>query len=143
MTDPHGLRELLEATRTIAIVGLSADPGRPSYRVASYLQAHRYRIVPVNPRYDSVLGERCYPDLASVPFPVELVDVFRRAEDAPAIATAAVAIGARALWLQLGIASAEAREIALAGGLQVVMDRCIMVEHRELKIGAGRRPSTG
>jgi predicted CoA-binding protein len=133
--DDAGLARLLGETRTIAVVGLSSKPDRPSNEVAAYLQRQGYRIVPVNPRETEVLGETAYPTLDDVPADVviDLVDVFRRAEDTPAVAEEAVRRGARVLWLQLGIESEEARRIAEDAGITVVMDRCIMVDHRALK----------
>lgn len=131
MTD-QALRDLLQATRTIAVVGISTDPAKPNHYVAKYLQEHGYRIVPVNPRYPEVLGERCYPSLAAIPFPVDMVNVFRRADDCPAVAEHAVDIGAKSLWLQLGITSSEAEAIARQAGLTVVMDRCLKMEHARL-----------
>lgn len=128
-------REILTCFATIVVVGLSADPTRPSYRVSAYMRCQGYRIIPVNPEAREVLGERCYPDLASVPGPVEFVNVFRRAEFCPQVAREAVAVGARALWLQLGIVSPEARAIAEAAGLLYVEDRCVMVEHRRHGLG--------
>ncbi len=127
--NPDVIRRLLATARTVAIVGMSADPQKASAFVASYLQHEGYRIIPVNPRGGRVLGETIYPDLASIPAPVDIVDVFRPAREAPGIARQAVAIGARALWLQLRIVSVEAADIALAGGLDVVMDRCAKMEH--------------
>lgn len=126
------VRLLLEQARTIAVVGLSPDEQRPSHGVARYLQAHGYRIVPVNPRCTEVLGERCYARLEDIPFAVDLVDVFRRTEDVPPIARSAVAIGARGLWQQLGVRSAEADATARQGGLVSVMDRCIKIDHQRL-----------
>ncbi len=128
-------REILARFSTIVVVGLSADPTRPSYRVSAYMQRQGYRIIPVNPSEREVLGERCYPNLAAVPEPVEFVNVFRRAEFCPQVAREAVAAGSRVLWLQLGIVSPEARHIAEAAGLLYVEDRCVMVEHRRLGIG--------
>ena len=125
------ITRILSESHTIAVVGLSPDPERDSYEVAAYLQARGYRIIPVNPNAAEILGERCYADLRDIPEPVDLVDVFRRPEATPAIAAATVAIGTRALWLQLGIVSKEAAAIARAGGVDVVMDRCTMIEHRE------------
>ena len=119
------LRALLGDVRTIAVVGLSSRPNRPSYEVARYLQEHGYRIMPVNPNETEVLGERAYASLADVPERIDVVDVFRRAEDTPAIARDAVAIGARVLWLQEGIVSDEAARIATEGGLEVIMGVCI------------------
>ena len=126
------LRGVFERTRTIAVVGLSSDPGRPSHRVAAYLQRAGYRILPVNPDETVVLGEPAHPSLADVPDRVDLVDVFRRPEFTPDVARSAVEIGADVLWLQLGIADGDARAIATAGGLAVIMDACLMVEHRRL-----------
>lgn len=132
MSDIPTLRRILRETRTIAVVGLSADWFRPSYFAAKYMQEHGYRIIPVNPRYPEILGEKCYPDLRSIPEPVDLVDVFRRPADTPDIARDAVAIGARTLWLQIGVINDEARRIAEAGGLEVVMDRCVKIEYARL-----------
>ena len=134
-SDPSTLRQLLEQARTIAVVGLSPDEQRPSHEVARYLQAHGYRIVPVNPRCTEVLGERCFASLDGIPFPVDLVDVFRRTEELVPIARSAVAIGARGLWQQLGVLNAQADAIAVAGGLVSVMDRCIKIDHRRLFAG--------
>ena len=132
LPDSDALRELLEQVRTVAIVGLSPDEQRPSHGVARYLQAHGYRIVPVNPRCTEVLGERCFASLEEIPFLVDLVDVFRRTEDVVPIARSAVAIGARGLWQQLGVVNEEADAIARAGGLVSVMDRCIKIDHQLL-----------
>jgi hypothetical protein len=126
------LRRILQGSRTVAIVGLSAEWHRPSNFVAKYLQSHGYRIVPVNPRYAEILGEACYARLEDIPFPVDLVDVFRKTEDVPPIARSAVAIGAKALWQQIGVASAEADAIARAAGLDSVMNRCTKIEHARL-----------
>jgi predicted CoA-binding protein len=121
------LRALLGDVHTIAVVGLSSKPNRPSFEVARYLQEHGYRIVPVNPRETEVLGERAYPTLADIrdEIGVDVVDVFRRAEETPAVAREAVPIGARVLWLQEGIVSEEAARIATDGGLEVIMGVCI------------------
>lgn len=129
------LRRALAGTRTIAVVGLSSKPDRPSHDVAAYLQRAGYRIVPVNPRETEVLGEPAYATLRDIPaeVPIDIVDVFRRAEETPEVARDAVAIGARTLWLQLGIANDEARAIAEEGGLTVIMDRCLKVDHRRLQ----------
>jgi predicted CoA-binding protein len=126
------LRRIIATSRRIAVVGISDRPSRPSHMVARYLKDHGFCIVPVNPKLTEVLGEKCYPDLASIPEPVDMVDVFRQAADCPPVAVAAVAVGARVLWLQLGIVSEEARRIAAAGGLTVVMDRCLEIEHQRL-----------
>jgi predicted CoA-binding protein len=132
MEDDALLGDILRESRVLAVVGLSDDPSRPSNEMAGYLQRHGYRIIPVNPRYTEVLGERCYPDLRAIPEQVDIVDVFRKPEDCAAIAAEAVAIGAGTLWLQLGIVNQEARRIAEAAGLRVVMDRCIEIEHARL-----------
>jgi predicted CoA-binding protein len=133
--DPE-LRSLLGAAKTIAVVGLSTRPTRPSNQVAAYLQRHGYRIVPVNPYVDEVLGERAYPSLLGIPddIRVDVVDVFRRAEFTPEVAGQAVAIGAKLLWLQADIVSDEARRIAEAGGLEVVMGVCLRMELRRLGV---------
>ena len=127
--DERTIRELLHAARTIAIVGLSPNVLRPSNFVGYYLQRHGYRVVPVNPREREILGETSYPSLAAIPVPVDVVDVFRAPDAVPAIAEEAVAIGARALWLQYGVISPEGAAIAERGGVKVVMDRCLKVEH--------------
>ncbi len=126
------LRHILKNSHTIAIVGLSADWWRPSYFAAKYLQEHGYRIIPVNPKYTEVLGEKCYPTLEAIPEPVDIVDVFRKSEDCAPIAQQAVAIGAKTLWLQLGVENTEAQQIAEAAGLAVVMNRCVKIEYARL-----------
>jgi predicted CoA-binding protein len=127
--DPKTILATLHAARTVAIVGLSKDPLRPSSFIGYYLKRHGYRIVPVNPRETEILGEKAYPSLKAIPFPVDVVDVFRRPDAVPEIARDAVAIGAKALWLQFGVISPEGARIAEEGGLAVVMDRCMKVEH--------------
>lgn len=122
---------LLRESKTIAVVGLSSNPLRPSHEVASYLQAVGYTIVPVNPNETEVLGQKAYPRLEDVPVPVDIVDVFRRPAEAPRVADSAVAIQAKAVWLQLGIAHACAAERARAGGLIVVEDACMLIEHKK------------
>ncbi len=117
---------------TIAVVGLSPKEDRPSIDVARYLLDHGYKIIPVNPGQDEILGHKCYPNLSAIPEPVDLVDVFRRPEHCPPIAEQAVAISAKALWLQLGIVNDDAARIASNAGLLVVMDRCIKIEHARL-----------
>jgi len=133
-SDPE-LRSILGDARTIAVVGLSSNPERPSYEVAEYLQSKGYRIVPVNPNENEVLGERAYPSLADIPadIAVDVVDVFRRAEQTPEVAEAAVARGAKVLWLQEGIANDDARQIGEAAGLSVVMGVCIRQESKRLE----------
>jgi predicted CoA-binding protein len=137
MADLPTLRRILAADRTIAVVGLSADWFRPSYFAAKYMQAHGYRIVPVNPKYTEILGETAYPSLRDIPFPVDMVDVFRRSADVPPIARDAIAIGARTLWQQLGVVSAEADALAREAGLDSVTDRCVKIEHGRLFGGLG------
>jgi uncharacterized protein len=132
--DPE-LRSILGEARTIAIVGLSSNPLRESFGIANYLQDKGYRIIPVNPNETEVLGERAYPSLLDVPEPVDAVDVFRRAEETPEIARQAVQIGAKVLWLQTDIVNDEARRIAEAAGLTVVMGVCIRSTHRRLEAG--------
>ena len=132
MSDINTLRRVLRESRNLAVVGLSADWYRPSYFAAKYMQEHGYRIIPVNPRYESILGEKCYPSLSAIPEKVDLVDVFRKPADTPAIAEEAVAIGAKALWLQIGVINDEARDIAEKAGLTVVMDRCVKIEYARL-----------
>lgn len=130
--DIPGLRRVLASSRIIAVVGLSAQWFRPSYFAAKYMQDHGYTIIPVNPAYQEVLGQRCYPDLAAIPGPVDMVDCFRKAADIPPIAEAAVAKGARVLWMQLGIRNDAAARVALDAGLDVVMDRCVKIEHARI-----------
>lgn len=125
----RAIRDLLRTARTIAVVGLSPNELRPSNFVGFYLQRHGYRIAPVNPREREILGEVCYPSLTAIPFPVDVVDVFRQPDAVPAIAEEAVQIGAKALWLQFGVISYAGAAIAERGGLTVVMDRCMKVEH--------------
>ncbi len=127
--DTRVMREIVQSAHTIAIVGLSPSELRASYFVGFYLQRHGYHIVPVNPNESEILGETSYPSLTAIPFPVDVVDVFRKPSAVPAIAAEAVQIGARALWLQFGVISLEGAEIAERGGLKVVMDRCLKVEH--------------
>lgn len=127
--DAATIQSVLHRMRTIAVVGLSSNALRASHFVGFYLQRHGYRIVPVNPRESSVLGERAYASLRDVPQPVDVVDVFRDPSAVPAIAADAVAIGAKALWLQFGVLSPDGAEIAQRGGLAVVMDRCLKIEH--------------
>lgn len=132
MADIPTLRRILRQSKTIAIVGLSANWYRPSYFAGKYLQDHDFRVIPVTPQYEEVLGEKAYPTLADIPQPVDVVDCFRRAEEIPRLAEQAVAIKAKVLWMQLGIESEEAENIARAGGLEVVSDRCMKIEYARL-----------
>jgi predicted CoA-binding protein len=127
-SDP--IAELLRGAKTIAVVGLSSNPRRPSYEVASYLKSVGYKIVPVNPNESEVLDEKAYARLEDIPFAVDIVDVFRRSEDVPPVSDAAIAIRPKALWLQQGITNADAAAKAKAAGLLVVEDACLLVEHR-------------
>lgn len=122
------IKTILESARNIAVVGLSDNPERTSHMVAEAMQQRGYRIIPVNPNADTILGEKSYATLSDIPEPVDIVNVFRRSEHTPEVAEEAVKIGAKVLWLQLGIASDEAARIAGQGGLEVIMDRCIKVE---------------
>lgn len=130
--DINSLRRILKTCRTVAVVGLSAEWHRPSHFAAKYLQNHGYRVIPVNPRNESILGERCYARLEDIPEPVDIVDVFRKTADVLPVAQAAVAIGAKVLWQQIGVVNREAEALALAAGLESVMDRCIKIEHARL-----------
>lgn len=134
------LRQVLASCKTIAVVGLSPQWHRPSYFAAKYMQAHGYRIVPVNPvAKEDILGERCYPTLtaAAADHQIDMVDCFRKSEDIPPLAEEAIAIGARCLWLQLGVSHPAAEERARAAGLMVVADRCVKIEHARLFGGLG------
>lgn len=133
--DPQVIAEILNNYRVVAVVGLSTDPDRPSYRVAAYLQQHGYRIIPVNPGCREILGEKCYPSLRDIPFPIEVVDIFRKKEAIPAIVEEAIQVGAKAVWMQLDLVEPESAQKARDAGLQVVMDRCLKVEHAKLKTG--------
>ena len=128
------IEAILRDAKTIAVVGLSGNPDKPSYGIAQALQHYGYRVIPVNPREEQVLGEKSYAALGEIPVPVDIVNVFRRADQTPPIAAEAVAIGAKCLWLQSGIVSEEAAAISREGGLLVIMDHCIMVEHRKLSL---------
>jgi uncharacterized protein len=127
--DPGSIRTILSTTRTIAIVGLSPKPERPSYFVGSYLNYEGYKVIPVNPAATEILGQKSYPDLLSIPEPVDMVNVFRKPEDCVEIAKQAAQIGAKTLWLQLRVVNFEAAHIAEEAGLKVIMDRCVKIEH--------------
>ena len=125
--------EILKSSRVVAVVGLSPEPDRPSYGVASYLKEQGYRIIPVNPQAREILGEVCYPDLSAIPEPVDVVDIFRRFEEVPAIVEETIKVGAKAVWMQEGVINEPAAARAREAGLLVVMDRCMLKEHRKLK----------
>jgi predicted CoA-binding protein len=130
--DPETIRRILSEYRAVAVVGLSDKPDRPSYGVAGYLQSQGYKIIPVNPRLAGVLGEKAYPDLLSVPFEIEVVDIFRRSEDVPPVVEAAIEKEVKAVWMQEGVVNPEAAEKAKAAGILVVMNRCMLKEHGRL-----------
>ena len=127
--DPLTIQRVLHTAKTIAIVGLSDNELRASYFVGYYLKRHGYQVIPVNPRQTEILGERCYPSLLEVPVPVDIVNVFRAPDALPGIAREAVTIGAGALWCQFGVINEEGARIAADGGVTVIMDRCLKVEH--------------
>ena len=130
--DINTLRRILKENRVIAVVGLSADWHRPSYFAAKYMQEHGYRVIPVNPKYDSILGEKCYRSLRDIPERVDIVDVFRKTADVMPVAEDAIAIRARVLWQQLGVRNESAAAKARAAGLETVVDRCVKIEHGRL-----------
>ena len=124
--------KILNSSRTVAVVGLSSKPDRPSYKAASYLKEQGYKIIPVNPTEREILGEPCHPDLASIPEPVDVVDIFRRSEEVLPIVAEAIRIGAKAVWMQEGVINEEAASRAREAGLMVVMDKCMRKEHLKL-----------
>lgn len=132
MNEPDLIRILLSQPRTTAVIGLSPDPGKPSHYVPAYMQQHGYRILPVNPGVDTVLGETCYPNLSALPIKPDIVNVFRLPRYIPAIVEEMLQLGLPNLWVQSGIVNLEAAAHAEAGGIHVVMDHCIMVEHRRI-----------
>jgi len=132
MTDIETLRRLLQNNKRVAVVGLSADWSRPSYFAAKYMMDHGFDIIPVNPKYEEILGQKCYPDLLSIPGQVDIVDLFQRKERIPPFVKDAISIKAKVIWMQLGIVHEEAAASARAAGLEVVMDRCIKIEYARL-----------
>ena len=135
--DSEKIRRILRTNKTIAVVGLSAQWHRPSFFAAKYMQEHGYRVIPVNPQYDTILGEKCFKSLRDIPEKVDVVDCFRKSAEIPAIAEDAIAIGAQVLWMQLGVENAEARRKAEAAGLEVVENRCVKIEHGRFFGGLG------
>jgi predicted CoA-binding protein len=125
-------RDILAHSRTIAVVGLSGDSDRPSYRVARYLQEQGYRIIPVNPREKEILGEKCYPDLCSAPGEIDAVDIFRASRAVPRVVAQAMYVSAKAVWMQEGVLHEAAAARARRAGMAVVMDRCMMKEHKRI-----------
>ena len=137
MADIPTLRRILRDNKSIAVVGLSANWYRPSFFAAKYLIDHGYNVIPVTPRYDEILGQKCYPTLADVPMPIDIVDCFRRSEQILPLAEADIAVNAKVLWMQLGVINLEAEKIASDAGLDVVMDRCMKIEYARLFGGLG------
>lgn len=130
--DDAKIREILQKSRTVAVVGLSPNPERDSHEVARYLQEAGYKIIPINPKADEILGEKAYPDLASVPEKIDVVDIFRKPEHVPPIVDEAINAGAKTVWMQLGVINEDAAKKAAEAGLDVVMDRCMLREHKRL-----------
>jgi uncharacterized protein len=137
MDDSEKVRRILKGAKTIAVVGLSAQWHRPSYFAAKYMQEHGYRIIPVNPTYDTILGEKSWKRLADIPEKVDIVDCFRKSAEIGALADEAIAMGAKVLWMQLGVENAEARRKAEAAGLEVIENRCVKIEHGRFFGGLG------
>jgi predicted CoA-binding protein len=129
--NPEEIKAILKNYRVVAVVGLSPKPERASHQVAQYLKDHGYRIVPVNPGQKEILGEKCYRSLADIPFPIEVVDIFRNVEAIPAIVDEAIAVGAKVVWMQLGLEEPVSALKAREAGLQVVMDRCLKIDHAQ------------
>jgi predicted CoA-binding protein len=132
MTDIVTLRRILKTYKRVAMVGLSADWWRPSFFAAKYLLEHGFEVIPVNPKYEEILGQKCYPDLKSIPTPVDIVDLFQKAERVPLFVDDAIAIGAKVVWMQLGIVNQEAAQKSRDAGLEVVMDRCMKIEYARI-----------
>lgn len=128
----ENLKKLVLTSKNIAIVGISSNPSKPSYRVAEYLKNAGYKIIPVNPNYDQVLGEKCYSNLTSVPFPIDIVDVFRKSEDVLPIAKEAVSLNIKCFWMQLGVSNEEARKLLETAGVVVVEDTCLKIFHSKI-----------
>ena len=133
MNDMSPEEKILRDSHTVALEGDSPDVERPSYRVFSYLRDQGYRVIPVNPRFPQILGETCYADLAAIPEKVDVVDIFRRAEDVPPVVEQAIGIGARVVWMQQGVVNEAAADRAREAGLQVVMDKCMRKEHLKMR----------
>ena len=135
MTDIVTLRRILNTYKRVAMVGLSADWWRPSFFAAKYLLEHGFEVIPVNPKYEEILGQKCYPDLQSIPTPVDVVDLFQKAERIPLFVDAAIEIGAKVVWMQLGIVHEAAADKARTAGLEVITDRCMKIEHARYQGG--------
>ncbi len=132
MTDIHTLRRILTDYKRVAVVGLSTDWSRPSNFAAKYMLDHGFEMIPVNPKYDEILGQKCYPNLQSIPGPVDIVDLFQRAERIPLFVDDIIDMGAKVLWMQLGVVNEQVAKRARDAGLEVVMDRCIKIEYARL-----------
>ena len=132
MTDIVTLRRILSTYKQVAMVGLSADWWRPSFFAAKYLLEHGFEVIPVNPKYEEILGQKCYPDLKSIPTPVDIVDLFQKMERVPPFVDDAIAIGAKVVWMQLGIINQQAAQKAADAGLEVVMNRCMKIEYARI-----------
>ena len=132
MNDDQMMKDILLSAKTIASFGLSSNPGKESYGIVQYLKGQGYHIIPINPTAEEILGEKSYPDLESVPEPIDVVQVFRRSEDVPPVVDSAIKVGAKVVWMQEGIVNEEAAQKAREAGLQVVMDACMRVTHRRL-----------
>lgn len=132
LTQDNQIKALIARSKTIAVIGLSPDSTKPSYEVANYLQAHGYKIVPVRPDTDQILGEKAYGSLAEIPFPIDIVDIFRRVEFIPEVVDEAIQVKAKAVWMQLGLKEDQAAKKAVERGLDVVMDRCLLIDHKRL-----------
>ncbi|MCH7611370.1 MAG: CoA-binding protein [Chloroflexi bacterium] len=135
MQSLRDLKLIFEQTKTIAVVGLSKNPARPSHSVPQYLKDRGYRIIPVNPMAEELLGQKSYPDVRAIPEAIDVVQIFRKPEEVPAIVEDAIAVGAKVIWMQLGLVHERAAKRARSAGLQVVMDRCMRATHRELNLG--------
>ena len=138
MSETNQEENILKTSRTVAVVGLSPDEERPSFRVASYLKGQGYKVIPVNPRFAQILEEPCYPDLTSIPEKVDVVDVFRRADEIPDIVEQAIRIGAKVVWMQEGVVNELAAARARGAGLMVVMDKCMRKEHLKMREKEGK-----
>ncbi len=132
MNDIVTLRRILSTYKRVAMVGLSADWWRPSFFAAKYLLEHGFEVIPINPKYEKILGQKCYPDLKSIPTPVDIVDLFQKMERVPPFVDDAIAIGTKVVWMQLGIINQEAAQTAGDAGLEVVMDRCMKIEYARI-----------
>lgn len=138
INDDRELREILQTVKTVACVGVSSNDEKPSYWIFNYLKEAGYRMIPVNPTAAEILGEKVYPDLASIPHKVDVVQIFRKPEDVPPVVEVAIQIGAKVVWMQEGIVNEEAAQVAEAAGLKVVMNRCMMKTHQRLMVGPMR-----